>query len=82
MPELIDFFTHQLSIDSASYIKYLRLERQLTFSEIYLLVTKVHSELKVKSELIESTDLSKGQALCTAAMCYLNDFENVDEWFW
>jgi hypothetical protein len=82
MSSLNIFFAEQLSDVSAAYIKYLRLERRLEFSEIYNLVTQEHKELEVKDESIKSNNIAKGHSLCTATMVYLNELGNLDNWFW
>jgi hypothetical protein len=81
-----DFFTQRLSKDSAAYIKYLRIERQLTFEEIYVLAIHAFKELKAHSEAKKEeekgAETAIGHSLCGAAMLYLDELQDVDKWFW
>ncbi len=82
MQVLHDFFTQKLSTHSSNYIKHLRLERQLDFMQIYELSIYEYKELKVKDEMISGSKIAMGHSLCTAAMEYLNESDQVDDWFW
>jgi hypothetical protein len=82
MNTLLDFFSQNISEKSATYIKHLRLERQLDFITIYELCAREFKELRADIEFDKNSTAALGHALCTAAMNYLNDFENVDDWFY
>jgi hypothetical protein len=78
----LNFFSQNISEKSAAYIKYLRIERQLDFIKVYELSSREYKELKTDIEFDKNSTAALGHTLCTATMNYLNDFENVDNWFW
>jgi hypothetical protein len=76
------YFTQHLNQESAEFIKFMRLNRQLSFAYIYKLATHAYSELRINDEELINHEMALGHTLCTATMFYLGEMDMEDNWFW
>jgi hypothetical protein len=76
------YFTQQLTHESADFIKFLRLNRQLSFAYIYKLAAHTYSELRIVDKELINHEMALGHTLCTASMHFLNETDWMDDWFW
>jgi hypothetical protein len=76
------YFTQQLNQESAEFIKFLRLNRQLSFAYIYKLAAHSFSELRIYDKELIHHEMALGHTLCTATIFFLGEMDMVDDWFW